>query len=248
MCLVAFAFRYPIGYDLVLVANRDEFHARKTAPAQYWEEDPRIWGGKDLEGGGTWMGVREDGRFAFLTNYRNLYLPPVSQPRSRGLLVRDYLLGEKDPQEYLKIQIPQADSFDGFSLVVGDRNSAWYWNPKVGVCKSLDPGIYGLSNGVLDEPWWKLTRAKSRLSEIISEGNLDRVPHDRFWDILADRRQAPEGGLPDTGIGEEKERSLSSIFIDLPGYGTRSSTIAILPSVASGLSQQSVLKEKTWIG
>lgn len=248
MCLIVFSYKATDNFDLIIAANRDEFYHRKTKSAEYWEEDLRIWGGRDLESGGSWMGIRSDGRFAFLTNYRNLYLPSLTQPESRGHLVRDFLLGDQNPQEYYKEKELGSQNFEGFNLVFGDTSSAYYWNPKRSLFYELTPGIYGLSNGVLDEPWFKVTQAKQFFKDKLGKEMI--LNPEPFFEFLQDRTQAPDSELPDTGMGKEQEKLLSSIFIEFPGYGTRSSTYVALPKLDSFFSEGKrdiILKEKVWI-
>lgn len=248
MCLIVFSYKAIKNYDLIIAANRDEFYHRRTKPAAYWEEDRRIWGGRDLESGGSWMGVRSDGRFAFLTNYRNLYLPSLSQTESRGLLIRDFLLGDQSPQQFQKEKESGSQNFEGFNLIFGDRSSAYYWNPKKYLFQELAPGIYGLSNGVLDEPWFKVTQAKQFFQAELDKGMFQNP--EPFFGFLQDRTQAQDSELPDTGMGMDREKMLSSIFIELPGYGTRSSTYVALPEVDSPSSVEKgdlILKEQVWI-
>ncbi|MCC5816761.1 MAG: NRDE family protein [Leptospira sp.] len=248
MCLIAFSFQYPINYHLIVAANRDEFFNRKTAPANYWEEDTRIWGGKDLEGGGTWMGVREDGRFAFLTNYRNLHLVPISNPISRGQLVREFLISELEPKDYIQSKKEFSGRYEGFNLVVGDLNTALYWNNKLDLLHELQKGIYTISNGTLLDNWYKTDIIKDDFQAFLDRGNIgDR---EAIFQMLKNGTRAPKSKLPDTGIGEEKEWALSSPFIELPGYGTRSSTYVALKMDNTQESRKVapiVLEERVWV-
>lgn len=271
MCLISFAYKYPEDFYLVLAANRDEFYSRKTRKADYWEENSEIWGGKDLEGGGTWMGIRKDGKFSFLTNYRNLHLDPVLHPKSRGNLVREFLLNDDSAEEYIDRIRDSGNEYEGFNLVVGDLNSAIYWNNRKDLILDLPPGVYALSNGILDEPWFKTDRLKNRFTEELekmakgisenppsspgipgqgqrwSERTID-LASEAFFSILKDTTQAPDDRLPDTGLEKWKEKALSSSFIQTPGYGTRSSTYVALKQSKGDLAPHILhLQEKTWV-
>jgi uncharacterized protein with NRDE domain len=249
MCLIVFAIHPNPEVSLVLASNRDEFFNRKTEPAQVWNTIPKIWAGKDLENGGTWLGITESGRFAFLTNYRNLYLPKVESPISRGLLVKEFLLTGEDPQSFIRNRRNSGNDYEGFNLVVGDLQESVYWNNKKDLIKVLSPGMYGLSNGLLDEPWPKLTKAKSSFSKVFARDqreilgsngpghsgrqNLSDIYHDSdlvgsVFGFLQDTSLAPDDSLPDTGLDYSREKAISSIFIQVPGYGTRSSTYVAL--------------------
>ena len=222
MCTILFSFTPVSGERLVLLANRDEFYNRPTAPAGTWEDAPEVYAGRDLVAGGTWLGVTNSGRIAAVTNYRD----PGQEPGelSRGALVADFLKGDADPLDYLSEIEKHADRYTGFNLIVGDilgPASLFYFSNRGSGIKELGPGLYGLSNHLLDTPWPKVRRGKKVLREL-----LDRsAPEDDLFDLLADRTKAPDEELPDTGVGIEIERQLSPIFIETPVYGTRSSTV-----------------------
>ncbi|MCG9873423.1 MAG: NRDE family protein [Leptospiraceae bacterium] len=242
MCLISFSYKFPEGNHFVLAANRDEFYDRKTLAANSWEEDPRVWGGRDLQNGGAWLGVRVDGRFAFLTNYRDFRLKPLASPISRGHLVRDFLLSEDSPKAFIESRITNSSSYEGFNLIVGNHTSAHYWNNIKKLEHELAPGIYSVSNGILDEPWPKLQKAKSRFSSLIESSDKNQFDPNQFFNYLQDKTQAEEDKLPDTGIPRDKEKALSSIFIELPGYGTRSSTFVSFPQ-----NGRVIREERVWI-
>jgi uncharacterized protein with NRDE domain len=217
MCLILVAWQAHPQYPLVVAANRDEFYARPTADAGPWPEDPRIWGGRDLEAGGTWLGLHEDGRFAAVTNVREPGVP--KGVRSRGLLPRDYLLGEQSPAAYAAAQ--DGAAYSGFNLLVADEASLWYLSNRDGAPRELKPGVYGLSNHLLDTPWPKLTTAKLRFTQAL--GGLPAL--EDFFEILADGEIVPDHALPETGLTLEWERLLSAIFVRSATYGTRASTV-----------------------
>lgn len=221
MCLILFAWQTHPEIPLIVAANRDEELDRPTAPARFWEDRPGILAGRDLVGGGTWMGVTQGGRFAALTNYRD---PSESREgkESRGHLVADYLTGNLSPRSYLEQAADKGDRFPGFNLLVGNREELWYFsNRKEGVSR-VTPGIHGLSNAFLDTPWPKVIRGKEGMAACIHQ---DQPDPSCFFEVLADSEPAPDPELPDTGVGLELERGLSPALIRLPGYGTRASTV-----------------------
>ena len=226
MCLILFAWKIKEGFPLILAANRDEFYERPTAPADFWDEAPDVLAGRDLKGGGSWFGITRKGKLAALTNYRDPATLKKDAP-SRGRLVSDYLLGDERPEEYLDRVASAAKRYNGFSLVVGDQTELLYFSNR-GEQLRLPPGIYGLSNRLLDTPWPKVERGKLALAKILerkgapSEGAL--------FALLADRSRPPDPTLPETGVGLERERMLSPLFIESPDYGTRSSTVLTMDS------------------
>lgn len=238
MCLVFFSYKYPKGYDFFIGANRDEFYSRKTIASHFWEEDSTVFAGKDLEAGGTWMGVQGDSRFAFITNYRNLYLPKTENPISRGHLVKNFLTGRDSAAEYAEKIFDSRNQYEGFNLVVGDSSDCVYINNKQNILKNLAAGYYGLSNGVLDAPWGKVNFVKENIGSILKDNFLK----ESVFEILKNKTQYDESFLPDTGIGIVKEKLLSSCFIEIPGYGTRSSMI-----IFKNQKEQLQFEEKIWI-
>jgi uncharacterized protein with NRDE domain len=226
MCLILFAFRAHPDYPLVVAANRDEFYARPTAPATWWDDAPQVLAGRDLRGGGTWMGITRSGRWAALTNYRDPADLEASG-RSRGHLVAGYLRGEQPPGDYLETLRPRASAYSGFNLLVGDpRSLHWYANRQARGPRALAPGIYGVSNHLLDTPWPKVARGKRALAELLAPRG--RPDPERLLSILLDRTFAADHELPDTGVGAEWERVLSAPFIVSPEYGTRASTALLV--------------------
>lgn len=218
MCLIVFAWRPGHDVPLVVASNRDEFHARPTAPLARWEDAPLIRAGRDLEAGGTWLGVDDGGRFATVTNIRG----PAKAPgkRSRGELPERFLRGDLSPADYLADLVDQTRRYAGFNLLVGDRDTLCYFNSEEGVPRPLEPGLYGLCNARLDTPWPKLVQARAGLEDALNDPTDDRL-----LALLADRQQAADGQLPQTGVTVDWERVLSSIFIAGPLYGTRSSLV-----------------------
>jgi len=227
MCVIFFAYRQHSEYPLILLANRDEFYERPTAPAEFWEDAPNIFAGRDLVHGGTWLGITKSGRFAAVTNYRDPFAPKGRF--SRGDLVSDFLKTENSVEDYLKKIQTNAADFSGFNLLVGEFNpqiqTLGYYSNREGKVKILAPGIHGLSNHLLDTPWRKVNKGKAELTKFLQNSELEK---ERFFKLLNDKTLADDTDLPDTGIGFEREKLLSAIFIETPIYGTRSSSVVLV--------------------
>lgn len=223
MCLILLAYRPHPVCRLVVAANRDEWFRRPTAPAAFWHDHPDVFAGRDLEQLGTWMGVTRTGRFAALTNFRD---PARNHPGapSRGRLVSEFLVSSASPEAYLAGIRESAPRYNGFSLLVGDAASLWYFSNRDGDPRALEPGIYGLSNSLLDVAWPKVETGKVRLAQAV-KGELGTGA---LLDLLDDPIQAPDHELPSTGVSLEWERTLSPIRIVAEGYGTRSSTALVV--------------------
>jgi len=219
MCLIALAWQVHPDFPLLLAANRDEFYARPTAPARYWDEAPELLAGRDLKDGGSWMGVTRQGRFAALTNVREP--GAASGHRSRGLLVAEFLKNGCAPMDYLKQVAAQAGDYGGFNLLVGDGHELACYNNRHGEPFVLSPGIHGLSNKQLDTPWPKVRKLKAGLAAQLGAG----APASDLLALLADDGAPPDAELPDTGVGLAMERMLAPCFIRSPVYGTRASTV-----------------------
>lgn len=220
MCLILFSYRKHPGYRLVLAANRDEFYERPSQPAGFWEENDNILAGRDLQAGGTWLGITKTGRFAAITNYRE---PEKFKPGapSRGMLISDYLRGSSAPGDYLRGVAVKSAAYNGFNMIAGDPDALFYFSNRDGGVKEIAPGIYGLSNHLLNTPWPKVVLGKRLLGSAL-DGEI--VP-EKVFPVLRDRSQPADGELPQTGMTLEWERILSSIFITSEIYGTRSSTL-----------------------
>ena len=223
MCLIAFSWQPQLG-RLQLLANRDEFYARPTLAANWWPDAPDIWAGRDLEAGGTWLGVNRTGRFAALTNVREGSM--LQGVRSRGELVTNYLTATVGPQAYLEQVLSQGQDYAGFNLLLGEMgdlaqrpSQLWYGgNRGGGEPRRLSAGSYGLSNALLDTPWPKVTQLKAGLATL---GDNDVAG---AFALLDDATQAAAECLPDTGVSTELELLLSSAFIHSAEYGTRAQT------------------------
>lgn len=226
MCLILLAHRAHAEYPLVLAANRDEFYARSAAPADFWPDAPDVLAGRDLRGGGTWLGVTRGGRWAAVTNYRDPSDVSPSAP-SRGALVADFLTGEAAPEEYTATIRESMDAYNGFNLVFGDASSAWWISNRAPEqAGALAPGIHGVSNALLNTPWPKVVRGRREMESLLA-ADARPVP-ERLLDALLDRTMAAEHELPDTGVDPALERALSASFIETPEYGTRSSTAVLI--------------------
>jgi len=224
MCLILFAWKIHQNFPLVLAANRDEFYERPSAPAAFWEDAPNLLAGRDLREGGTWLGITRSGRIAALTNYRDPASLKTTAP-SRGRLVTDYLLGRETPPDYLDRIQDDSNLFNGFSLLVGDTEELFCFSNR-GATQRLIPGIYGLSNRLLDTPWPKIEKGKISPQTILKEKEC--LPLEALFSLLEDRTRPPDDRLPDTGVGLEWERILSPLFIESAVYGTRSSTVLLI--------------------
>ena len=221
MCLIVFAWKLLPACPLIMAANRDEFFNRPTKAASWWEDNPDVFAGRDLQAGGTWLGVNRQGRFAALTNIRNGQ-PSRADVRTRGELVASFLNSEHDIENYLAQVQKTADQYNGFNLLVGDGEQAfWFSNENASAAVKLEPGIYGLSNGSLDSPWPKVVRAKAQFASLLCQS----APDEAYFEMLADTTPAADHRLPDTGVSIEWERLLSPICIESPDYGTRASTL-----------------------
>jgi uncharacterized protein with NRDE domain len=243
MCLIVFDWR-PDAVDgpiFTLAANRDEFFRRTAEPIAWWSDAPGLLAGRDLLGGGTWLGMSRDGRFAALTNYRAPHEMRADAP-TRGTLVSDWLASasaaanrsensgtdggpHETPLAYLQRVAKTGDMYNGFNLLVGDwtrRELAWYCNRSNVAPALLTPGTHGISNAVLDTPWPKLVRKRVELSALLTRNPMP--PLERLIDLMRDPRVAPDDELPATGIPLERERALSAAFIETPEYGTRGTT------------------------
>ena len=225
MCLILLACDVHPEYRLILAANRDEFFARPTAPADFWSDAPHVLAGRDQKSGGTWLGITKTGRIAALTNYRNPRSYLKGAP-SRGRLASGFLCGSQLAAGYLDFLRREGEGYNGFNLVFGEPEHLCYFSNRGNLPPSLAPGIHGISNHLLDTPWPKVTRGKEAMARLVAAGNT--VQPEALFAILADRTLAPDHLLPVTGVGIERERLLSPIFITSPNYGTRSSTIILI--------------------
>jgi uncharacterized protein with NRDE domain len=221
VCLLVVAWQVHPHHPLIFAGNRDEFHARPAAPADWWADSPALLGGRDLQAGGTWLAVHRDGRFGVVTNFREAAADATGQ-RSRGELVVDFLTSPAPPRRWLKDLAARGADYGGYNLLVAGDGELHYATNRGDDAPGLAPGIYGLSNHRLDTAWPKVRRIKDRLAALLES---DDLASESLFRILADRTPAPDDSLPATGVPLAWERMLSAAFIVSPRYGTRVSTV-----------------------
>jgi len=243
MCLIVLAYKVHPRFPLIFAANRDEFLDRPAEPAHWWSDAPDILAGRDKRAGGTWLGITKSGRFAAVTNYRNMRMSFPPGP-SRGLLVRQALEEGIDPRN--------TGAYAGFSLIYGALDHLRYHNNINGIDEPISPGIHGLSNHFLDTPWPKVVKAKQGVKQLLELPETEMT--DGLFRLLADDGIAPDKALPDTGLPLEMERAASSIFIKTPGYGTRCSTVVLVDKEGTvrfmerSFPEKETIEEQFWIG
>ncbi len=222
MCLILVAWKAHPSYPLVIAANRDEFHARPTAPAAFWEDRPAILAGRDLECMGTWLGVTRSGKFTAVSNFREgVARDPAA--RSRGLLASAFLADGASARDFAAQVAQDGAEYSGFNFLAGDRDELWWVSNRNAGARRLAPGIYGVSNHLLDTPWAKVVRGKRTL-----QAALRPAPAiEPLLELLADTTMASDDELPDTGVGPERERLLSPLRVVSDAYGTRCSSAVI---------------------
>ncbi|MEM1114102.1 MAG: NRDE family protein [Pseudomonadota bacterium] len=224
MCLIIFSHQPDSDLPLVVAANRDEYHARATKPSAFWNDHPGVFAGRDLVGGGTWMGITRSGRFAAITNFRD---PQASDPapRSRGELTLDFLAGNDDPATYLQRVASRASEYAGYSLLVGSARELWHQSNAGDSSqrqpRPLAPGLYGLSNANLDTPWPKVQRGKAVMAELL---NSRAVSHDTLATAVNSAELANPEALKLQDLTADMDALLSAQFITAGPYGTRACT------------------------
>ncbi|WP_353981479.1 NRDE family protein [Salinicola endophyticus] len=222
MCLIVFDWQPDSDRPLRLAANRDEFHARPSAALHHWQDAPLL-GGRDLEGGGTWLAATPGGRFAALTNVRDAHLATPARAPSRGELVTAALQAA-EPQRWLQnLATAGAQRYAGFNLLLRVHDRLWvlHHGRDETTLSEVTPGLHGLSNAALNTPWPKLVRARKALRQALADGDWQTS----MWQAMHDTRPAADAELPDTGVGLATERRLSPIFIVGETYGTRATTL-----------------------
>jgi uncharacterized protein with NRDE domain len=222
MCLILFAVDAHPEFELIIAANRDEFYERPTMSAHVWHEPSGMIAGKDLEGGGTWLGLDLEGRLSMLTNYRDPDRTLKNAP-TRGALVRDFFMSGRTAEDYIREIEKCSGRYDGFNLICADREGMHYTSNYSTGTQRIGPGIHGLSNALLNDPWPKVDRGKRRFQRII-QGSFQITD---LFDLLYDDRPADDMDLPDTGIGKKWEKMLSPIFIKAGTYGSRTSSVIL---------------------
>jgi uncharacterized protein with NRDE domain len=229
MCLILFALKQHPRYPLVIAANRDEFYKRPSRNAHQWSDEPEIFAGRDLEGGGTWLGINKKGEFSAVTNFRS-GRSSGNAPKSRGELTRNYLSRPEtiSSTDYLQQLTRQQDQYQGFNLLSGSKDRIFYLsNRSSDGIKALNEGIFGLSNALLDTPWPKTETGKKALSSALQTHQQARPLAEALFSVMADQTLADDTQLPDTGVGLSMERFLSPRFLAGIDYGTRSSTVLL---------------------
>jgi len=223
MCLILFAWQTHHKYKLILGANRDEFLARSTQRMHIWESPTQIVAGKDLERGGTWLGINHQKQFSALTNFREPLPMPIPNQPSRGDLVTGCLSGSH-PRGYLEAISPKASEYGGFNLLAGDAQSLYHFSNREGEINEVPPGIHGLSNALLNTNWPKVEAGKLALGQLVAQSGVEP---EKIFELLKNDAQAPEADLPQTGVSLEWEKRLSPLFIQAGNYGTRCSTVIL---------------------
>ena len=224
MCLILFAWNAHPRYALVVAANRDEFHERPTLAADFWPQQPDLLAGRDIQAGGTWLGVTRSGRFAAVTNYREPSVPETPLDRSRGELVTDFLASRQSPPEHAEKVLRSGSAYRGFNLLLGARGSLVYVSNRHEQVIELAAGSHGLSNHLLDTDWPKVSSGRARLDEFLQQEVVDAGS---LLDLLTERGPVP-GNMPlDAGDGEIRRHLMNHYFIVSPVYGTRSCTVVL---------------------
>jgi len=227
MCLLLISNNTNPEYPFVVAANRDELYNRQTKKAGFWKEYPDLLAGKDLEAGGTWLGITRSGRFAAITNYRDMRTVKKNAP-TRGLLTLNFLVSNTLAFEYGKSLASMAAEYNGYNLLFSDMENLFYFSNQTKELNKLSSGAYGLSNHLLDTPWPKVVKSKEAFISAVSKR---KISEQELFGILSDNREAPEDQLPDTGLSRELEKAVSPVFIKSENYGTRSSTVILVNSV-----------------
>ncbi|HEX5960059.1 MAG TPA: NRDE family protein [Rhodanobacteraceae bacterium] len=234
MCVIAFAWDAHPRWRLLLIGNRDELHARPSEPLHEWPGAPGLLAGRDLEAGGTWMGVLAPTRACVVTNVRDPRAP--HDGASRGLLVTDFLRGAATAVQHAAMLAADAARYHPFNLLLFDRGAACFVSNRPGLrSREIPAGVHGLSNGDLDAPWPKVRRATAALRGWLDSGS---EAFDSMFEALADTSTAPDAELPDTGVGLELERRLSSVFVRGKDYGTRATTLIALARDGGGVIEE----------
>jgi uncharacterized protein with NRDE domain len=234
MCLVLFAYQPDAPHPLVVAANRDEFYARPALAAHFWDEHPDVLGGRDLEAGGTWLGVHRSGRFAAVTNFAEV--GPDTAPVSRGQLTEAFLRGTADALTYAS-RI-DSDAYRGFNLILFDGQSMVYRSSVSGPIE-LGAGVYGLANAELGARWPKVVLGEAALASALAPDSP--VVADHLLALLADSSQPPDHALPRRGKPLETERQIAPCFITGKDYGTRASTVVLIGQRHISFTEQAYL-------
>lgn len=243
MCLIALALDHDRRFPLVVAANRDEYFERPAQRLAWWTPEgggPAVLSGRDLRSGGTWMGLSAEGRLAMVTNVRQGRPAPDPAAPSRGQIPLRWLRGDlRADQFWPGVAL---GGHEPFNLIAADfRAGECFWATSERACpQRLERGLFGLSNGALDDPWPKSERLKSHLGAALGAADSSDQLASMLFAALAEREPAPDDLLPATGVPREVERMLSSAFIRSPDgrYGTRVSTVLVAERVGKRLVTQ----------
>lgn len=222
MCTIFFAYKVIDTLPLLVAANRDEFYARPTQSMHFWSEAPHLLAGRDLLAGGTWLGISTAGNLAMVTNFRDPG-ETIEDPLSRGQIPERFLREGPSVEAYLQSLMEERQRYRGFNVIFGSVETLYYYSNRTGQAQRLEPGFYGLSNHLLNTPWPKVTFGLETMKKMGTQP--DRWSNNALLGLLKNQEKPPDHQLPDTGVGLDWERLLSSIFISSPIYGTRQSTI-----------------------
>ena len=239
MCLINFKFQNHPKYQLIVAANRDEFYERPTAPADFWSDHPSILAGRDLLGHGTWLGISKEGRFAALTNYRDVK-EMRDDKNTRGEIVSRFLISNESIDTYQQILVNTGDLYNGYNLIFGTPDELFYYNNIENKITKLEKGLHSVSNHFLNTPWPKVVKGKQLLDQYTSD--TEHVSPELLFEFLQNDETAKDERLPNTGVGIELERQLSPLFIKTDGYGTRCSTVLLITNEG-----QVLFKERTYV-
>lgn len=220
MCIITFAYKVVENQPFIVVANRDEFYERPAKEAAFWEDEPNIFGGRDLEKMGGWLAVQENGRFAAVTNYRDFSMNPVGE-KSRGEIVKNFVAGTEYPEAFLEAIQQERTRYGAMNVLVYDGETFMHYNNIENVLHTIEPGIHCVSNATLNTPWPKLERMKMLVAHQLEQ----QATTEELAQIGLDDIKPNDERLPNTGAGLLLERDLSSIFVKREGYGTRCTTV-----------------------
>lgn len=216
MCLAAFAFGVSTRYPLVFAANRDEYHERPSAAADWWH-DLGILGGRDLRAGGSWLAVDQRGRLAAVTNVYHEREKGAAYPRSRGHLVSDFLGGTTSAEHFATRLRQDGDAYAPFNLLLFDGAEFHYCSNRA-PGRRLEPGIYALSNAQLDARWPKVRRAREGMTACLASDDVAGC----LFELLAE----PSAHPADESAAPSEDRR-AALFITDPQHGTRSSAVIV---------------------
>lgn len=225
MCLINFHYNDHKKYQLIVAANRDEVYHRPSKPVHFWSDYPSILAGRDLVQMGTWLGISKEGRFAAITNYRDPRLP--AKPYSRGDITKTFLSQSMDASTYIQKLQETKELYGGYNAIIWDGNNFMHYNNIFDEKNFISPGTHSLSNHTLNTPWPKVVKGKNLLAQYI-RNSPNHIDIEELFQMLMDTEKASDIELPDTGVGLEMERNLSSLFIHIPNYGTRCSTVLLI--------------------